>query len=209
MKSLAILMVAIIGISIVGMVGSAAAEDHAIETELQISGNGSFNHDMMAQTEKGYSGKRLTETYYTRWMGTDGNSQMQYASSLEVFMGNLTESDNETLTEIAYAQTAISTNAKQLVCSQNYDTGVLQGFSSNGATAKSFELMMDDHASEFEIEGRVVGRMRFMEEVIDPVTRVVFLDQDTQMVGQYDFDWSAYVETPNYPEGKEPWLGCP
>ena len=209
LRNKAILMVAIIGIAIVGMVGSAAAEDYTIETELQISGNGSFDRDMGVQTEKGYTGKRLTETYYTRWLGTDGDSQLEYDSSLEVFMGNSTEFDNETITEMSYAQTAISTNAKQLVCAHNYDIGASHGYYSKGTLAKSFESTMDDQSSEFEIEGRVVGRMRLMQKVVDPVTRVVYLDEDTQMDGQYDFDWSTYVEKPSYPAGEECWLSCP
>jgi hypothetical protein len=208
-KGLTILIIAMVLTAIFGMVGSVAAADMNIETELQISGNGSFNRDMAVQTEKGYAGKTLTETYYTRWIGTDGNSQLRYDSSLAVFMGNSTEFDNETITEVSYAQTAISTNAKQLVCSQNYDIGASQGFYSKGATAKSFELGMEDYISEFEIEGTVIGRMRLSQKVVDPVTRVVHLDEDTQLDGVYDFAWSAYAEDLSYPEGEEDWLGCP
>ena len=209
-KNITILIVAILGIAIVGMFGTAAAVDVIIEEELKVTGNGSFDRDMAVQTEMGYAGKRLTETYYTRYMGTDGNSQLEYASSLDVYMGNSTEFDNETVTEIAYAQTAISTNAKQLVCSSNYDIGASQGFSSKGQyLAKSFETIMDDQVSEFNIEGRVHGRVRLMHKVVDPETMLRIVDEDTRLDGQYDFGWSAYVENPSHPEGEEPWLGCP
>jgi hypothetical protein len=210
MKGITVLIVAIMGIAIVGMFGAVAAADRSIETELRVSGNGSFSRDMGAQTEMGYAGKRLTETYYTRYMGTDGNSQLEYASSLEMYMGNSTELEDETVTEIAYAQTAVSTNAKQLVCSSNYDIGVSQGFSANGPfLAKSFESVMDDHISEFEMEAKVLGRIRLMQDVVDPESRLKYEYEDTQLEGQYDLEWSAYAEDLSYPEGEEPWLGCP
>lgn len=208
-KGLTILIVAIMGIAIVGMFGQAAAADLIVESELRVSGNGSFNRDMAVQTEMGYAGKRLTETFYTRYLGTDGNSQLEYASSLEVYMGNSTEFDNETVSEIAYAQTAASTNAKQRVCSNNYDVGVIQGFSAKGHMGKSFETVMDDHISEFEIEGKSIGSVRLTEKVVDPESRIKYVDVDTHLYGQYDFAWSAYAEDPSYPEDEECWLGCP
>jgi hypothetical protein len=208
-KGLTILIVAIIGIAIVGMFGAVAATEMSIETELRVSGNGSFDRDMGVQTEMGYSGKELTETYYTRYLGTNGNSQLEYASSLGVYMGNSTEFEDETITEITYAQTASSTNAKQLVCSSNYDVGASQGFSAKGHMGKSFETVMDDHISEFEIEGKVIGRVRLMQKVVDPKSRVQYVHEDTRLEGQYDFAWSAYAEDLSYPEGEEDWLGCP
>jgi hypothetical protein len=194
------------------MFGSAAAADMIIETELKVSGNGSFDRDMAVHTELGYAGKRLTETFYTRYLGTDGNSQLKYASSLGVFMGNSTERENETVSDITYAQTAVSTNAKQLVCASNYDMGckgASQGFSANGHMSKSFETAMDDQISEFEIEGKVIGRVRLMQKVVDPESRLKYLEEDTQLEGVYDFEWSAYAEQSCYPEGEEDWLGCP
>ena len=209
-RNITILIVAILGIAIVGMFGVAAAADMNIETELRVAGNGSFDRDMTVQTEMGYAGKRLTETYYTRYMGTDGNSQLEYASSLEVYMGNSTEFDNETVTEIAYAQTAVSTNARQLVCAYNYDIGASQAFSANGPQmAKSFETVMDDKISEFNIEAKVLGRIRLMQKVVDPETRIIYVDDDTQLEGRYDLEWSAYAEMLSYPAGEESWLGCP
>jgi hypothetical protein len=208
-KGLTILIVAIMGIAIVGMFGQAAAADLIVESELRVSGNGSFDRDMAVQTEMGYAGKRLTETFYTRYLGTDGNSQLEYASSLEVYMGNSTEFENETVSEIAYAQTAASTNAKQQVCSSNYDVGASQGFSAKGHMGKSFETVMDDHISEFEIEGKVIGSVRLMQKVVDPESRLKYVEEDTRLDGRYDFTWMAYAEDPSYPEGEEDWLGCP
>lgn len=211
-KGLTIALIAIIGIAIVGMFGAVSAADMIIETELKVSGNGSFSRDMAVHTEMGFAGKRLTETYYTRYLGTNGNSQLEYASSLGVFTGNSTELENETVSEITYAQTAVSTNAKQLVCASNYDLGckgASQGFSANGHMAKSFETAMDDQISELEIEGQVIGRVRLMQKVVDPESRLKYLEEDTQLEGEYAFEWSAYAEQSCYPAGEDSWLGCP
>lgn len=209
-KGLTLAIVAIVGLAIVGMFGTAATADMNIETELRVSGNGSFNRDVVAQTDMGYAGKRLTETYYTRYMGTDGNSEVEYASSLEMYMGNSTEFENGTVTEIAYSQTAVSTNAKQRVCSSNYVIGASQGFSADGPyLAKSFESVMDDHISEFEMEAQVLGRIRLMQKVVDPESRLKHVHEDTELEGKYNLEWSAYAEDLSYPEGEESWLGCP
>ena len=211
-KGITLAILAIVGLAIVGMFGIAAAADLEIETELQVSGNGSFSRDMEVHTEQGYAGKRLTETFYTRYLGTNGNSQLEYASSLGVYMGNSTELENETVSDITYAQTSVSTNAKQLVCASNYDMGckgASQGFSAEGHMAKSFETVMDDHISEFEIEGKVIGSVRLMQKVVDPKSRLKYVHEDTQLDGRYDFSWTAYAEDLSYPEGEEDWLGCP
>jgi hypothetical protein len=124
-------------------------------------------------------------------------------------MGNSSAFNDTKVTSIDYAQTAYSKNTKQLVCSKNYDMGASQGFYAKGNSMKSFEVGMDCTVNEFEIEGSVYGRMRLMQKAVDPVTRVVYLDEDTKLDGQYDFDWYGYIEKISYPEGEEDWLGCP
>lgn len=189
--------------------GVAVAEDYELSTELSINGTGSFDRTLNVQTELEYLGKTLDEDFYTRWMGTDGDSKLQYDSTLEVYMGNSSEFEDQKVTAIDYAQTAFSTNAKQLICSKNYDMGSSQGFYSKGNLIKSFEVGMDDTVNEFDIEGSVNGRLRLMQKVVDPVSRIVYLDEDTRLDGRYDVDWYAYAEKISYPEGEEDWLGCP
>jgi hypothetical protein len=189
--------------------GVTMAEDYEISTELSINGTGSFDRELDVQTELGFAGKSLDEDFYTRYMGTDGDSKIQYDSTLEIFMGNSSEFNDTKVTTIDYAQTAFSTNAKQLVCSKNYDMGASQGFYSKGNTMKSFEVGMDDAVNEFEIEGSVNGRMRLMQKAVDPVTRVIYLDEDTKLDGRYDLNWYGYIEKISYPAGCEDYLGCP
>jgi hypothetical protein len=189
--------------------GAAMAEDYEISTELSINGTGSFDRELDVQTELGFAGKSLEEDFYTKFMGTDGDSNLQYDSTLEVYMGNSSEFNDTRMTEISYAQTAFSTNAKQLVCSRNYDMGASQGFYSKGNLMKSFEVSMDCAANEFDLEGSVNGRLRLMQKAVDPVSRVIYLDEDVRLNGRYDTNWYSYIEKISYPEGTEDWLGCP
>jgi hypothetical protein len=190
------------------ILGTAAAVDLEIGRELTIDGVGSFNCELEVQTEKGYDGQKLEETLYTRWMGTDGDSAISYNSNLEVFMSNIT-GDNRTA-EIAYAQTAQTINAKQLLCSEDYALGAAVGFYSKGDTTKSFELFTDSDLSEFEIEGSVVGRLKLMQKVADPVNMTRYMQEVTQLDGKYTYAWNTYVERSGYPEaGCEDWLACP
>jgi len=208
MKNALTILIAAMVLSI-AFSGVAVAEDYEISTELSINGTGSFDRVLDVKTELGFAGKSLDEDYYTRWMGTDGDSKIQYDSTLDVYMGNSSEFEDQKVSTIDYAQTAFSTNAKQLVCSRNYDMGASQGFYSKGNLMKSFEVGMDCSVNEFEIEGSVNGHMRLMQKVVDPVSKIVYLEEDTKLDGRYDLDWYAYAEKISYPEGEEDWLGCP
>ena len=207
MKKVIIILIAALVLS--ACMSIAIAEDYEISTELVINGTGSFDRELDVQTELGFAGKSLDEDYYTRWMGTNGDSKIQYDSTLEVYMGNSTEFEDKKETTIDYAQTAFSTNAKWRFCSENYDVGAAQGVTSNGNMMRSFELGMDDALSEFDLEGSVNGRMRLMQKAVDPVSKILYLEEDTRLDGRYDIDWYSYIEKISYPEGEEDWLGCP
>lgn len=204
-KGITILIVVLMLASVMSV---ATAVDLEIGRELTVEGVGSFDCDLKVQTEKGYEGQKLEETLYTRWMGTDGDSAISYSSNLEVFMSNMT-GDNRTA-EIMYAQTAQTTNAKQLLYSEDYTLGAAVGFYSKGNTTNSFELFTDPDLSEFEIEGAVVGRMKFMQKVVDPTDMTRYMQEVTQLDGGYMYAWNAYVERSGYPAGGcDDWLTCP
>jgi len=201
----------LIAIIMLGMfVGTAAAVDLEIGRELTVNGVGSFDCDLEVQTEAGYAaGQKLEETLYTRWMATDGESAIEYNSNLEVFVSNIT-GDNKTA-EIAYAQTAQTTNAKQLLCSEDYTLGAAVGFYSKGDSMKSFELFTDPDLSEFEMEGTIEGRLKLMQKVVDPdANHTKYMVEVTQLDGVYEYAWNTFVERSGYPEGVcDEWLGCP
>jgi len=206
-KGITILIAAMV---IVGtVIGVVTAEDYDIVSESSINGTGSFDITLKVQTELDYMGKSLTNDFYTKWMGTDGDSDLRYNSALEVFMGNSSEFKDKRVTEIDIAETALSSNGKQRFCMENYDAGVSHGFTSNGNLIKSFEGGMLDNLNEFEIEGSVYGRMRLMQKVVDPVDRTMYLNEDIRLDGKYDFMKYMFAEKISFPEGDSDWLGCP
>ena len=207
MKKGLTILVAILIVS--GIFGSAAAVDLEIGRELSIEGVGSFDCDLEVQSESGYAaGQKLEETLYTRWMGTNGDSTIQYKSNLEVFMSNIT-GDNRT-NEIAYAQTAQISNAKQFLYSSDYTLGVGVGFYTKGDTMKSFELFSDPDQSLFDMEGTIDGRLKLMQKVVSPENRTRYMKEVTQLDGEYRYAYNTYVERSGYPEGGcGEWLSCP
>ena len=207
-KGLTILIASMILLSVV--ISSTAAEDYIIESEMAINGTGSFDIDMGVQTEKGFAGKKLSESFYTRFMGTDGNSNLQFNSALEIYMGNSTEHDNESITDIAYAQTALSTNAKHFARFSNYDVGASVCIATKEDSVVLFEGIMEDNVNSFELEGSVTGYARITEKVVDPTTQVNYLDKDTRLWGRHVFNSNHFVEKVSYPKGGlGDWLGCP
>jgi hypothetical protein len=204
-KGITILVVILMLASVVGLV---TAEDLEIGRELTVKGVGSFDCELKVQSEKGYEGQKLEETFYTRWMGTNGDSAISYSSNLEVFMSNIT-GDNRTA-EIMYAQTAQTTNAKQLLCSEDYALGAAVGFYSKGDMTKSFELFTDPDLSEFEMEGSIEGRLKLMQKVVDPINMTRYMQEVTQLDGKYIYAWNPFAERSGYPEaGCADWLACP
>jgi hypothetical protein len=206
-KGLTILIAALV--LAIAFSGVAVAEDYEISTELSINGTGSFDRELEVQTELGFAGKSLDEDFYTRWMGTDGDSKLEYASTLEVYMGNSSEFKDTKITTIDYAQTKKSTLAEWVLCSSNYDMGASAGAISKGNMIGSVQVGMDDAVNEFELEGSVYGRLRLMQKAVDPVSKEIYLSEDTKLEGRYDVNWYSYIEKISYPEGEEDWLGCP
>ena len=202
------LVAAMVIFGLICVIGSAAAADLETGRELSVKGIGSFDCDLEVQTEKGFTGQKLEETLYTRYLGTASESQIEYNSNLEVFMSNMT-GDNRTA-EIMYAQTSQTTNAKQLLCSKDYTLGAFVGFYSKGNTAKSFELFTDPDISEFEMEGDVEGRLKLMEKIVDPASKTVYMKEVSQLDGSYTYAFNTYVERSGYPAGTHgDYLGCP
>jgi len=190
-------------------IGAVTAEDYDIVSELSVNGTGSFDRTMKVQTELGYAGKTLDEDFYTRWMGTDGDSKLQFDSTLEIFMGDSPEFEDKKISTIDYAQTVYSTNAKWEIYSGNYNVGASHCAFVNGNMMESMEVGMDDTLNEFEFEGSVNGRARFTEKAVDPVSRVIYLDDDTSFDGRFDILKYSAIEKISYPEDEGDWLGCP
>jgi hypothetical protein len=106
-KGITILIAVLILVST--LTNTAIAIDLEIGSDLSVKGMGSFDCNLEVQSEKGFTGQKLEETLYTRYLGTGWESQIEYNSNLEVFLANISGSNRTA--EIAYAQTSQTTNA--------------------------------------------------------------------------------------------------
>jgi hypothetical protein len=49
-----------------------------------------------------------------------------------------------------------------------------------------------------------------MRKVVDPTNRTLYMRETIQLDGDYDYDWSPYVEGSGYPAGGcDDYLACP
>jgi hypothetical protein len=209
-KELTILMV--ISIVMCSMIGYGTAECESnmeVGSTLEINGRGTIDRDLLAQSEWGYNGQRLTETMYSRWMTTDGISNISYSSDLNVYLGASETQEDVNTTEITYAQTTFTTNMNQRVCSQNYNAGVMSSFKTLGMSAKAFEIEMLPDSNYIELEGAIDGKATLKHMVVDPDSRLKIVKEVTRLKGQYDIDWNAYAENLIYPGDEGDFLGCP
>jgi hypothetical protein len=193
-------------------VGSAAAIEYEITSELKvesIGSNCSFDREFDVQTEYGYEGITLEESFYTRYMGTDGGGPISYNSIFGLYKGNSTQFENQTTAEIEYAQTSNSIFAKHTLCAKDYELGAAVGFISLGNSTKVFELFMDPVITELDLEAIVDGRITIIHKVADPETGFMYLDEVTRLDGESNVVDSFYVERLDFPAGCEDWLGCP
>ena len=207
MKKVIMMLIALI---IFGLfVGSAAAVDYEITSELRVEGVGSFDRELDAQTEYGYDGITLEEMFYTRFLGTNGGGPIEFSSIFTLYKGNSTQFENQSTAEIEYSQTSDSDSAKHYFFGKNYELGAATGFITRGDTIKSFSLFMDPVTEEFDMEAKVDGRVVVMQKVSDPNTRFVYVDEVTRVDGKNDIVWNTFVERLDFPAGDCDWLGCP
>lgn len=191
-------------------IGGAMAIEYEITSELEIVGiNCSLDRELDAQTEYGYAGIILEESFYTKYLGTGGGAPFDYHSIFGLYIGNSTQFENETTAEIEYSQTSDSISVKHYMCGKNYELGAAAGFVSGGDAIKSFDLFMDPVTEELGLEAKIDGRIVLMQKVADPDTRFVYVDEVTRVDGKNDIVWSTFVERLDYPAGDCDWLGCP
>ena len=211
-KKLTLLMTVAIIKCMINMTGIAIADCNCnveVGSAMEIVGRGTMDRDLLAQSEWGYNGQRLTETMYSRWMTTDGLSNISYNSDLNVYIGASDTHENENTTEITYAQTAFTTNMRDKVCSQNYEAGVMSGFDIVGTSGKAFEIEMLPDANYLELEAGLEGKAKLKHMVVDPDSRLKVVEEITRLKGTYDINWNAFAEKLIYPGDEGDWLGCP
>ena len=201
------ILIAVLILSLCINVGTAM--DYDVGSVLEINGVGTMDRELLAQSEWGFEGQRMTESTYTKWMGTDGLSNISFNSDLNVFIGMSDEHEDTNITEITYGQTSGMTNMRQTICTQNYDAGVATGFKTVGTSIKAFEIDMLPGSNTLDFEGAVSGSAVFRHVVVDPTTRLKVVKERTELVGNFNIDWSAYGDLLSYPGDDGDWLGCP
>lgn len=210
-KVFTILMTAMI--LVCATIGFTVAEESTYDVEvgstLEIVGIGTMDRELLAQSGWGYDGQKLTESMYTKWMGTDGLSNITYKSDLNVFLGKSDEHEDTNLTEIAYGQTAITSNMRQTVCSRNYEAGVASGFKLTGTSIRAFEIDMLPNSNYLDFEGAIEGSAVLRHVVVDPDTKLKIVKERTEVDGKFNIDWEAYGDKLIYPGDEGDWLGCP
>lgn len=193
--------------------GVASAIDSNFDVEagstLKIIGVGTMDRELLAQSGWGYEGQKLTESTYTKWMGTDGLSNIDFSSNLDLFIGKSDEHEDTNVTEISYAQTSGMTNMRSTVCSRNFDAGIASGFSIVGTSVKAFEIAMYPDSNELVFEGAINGSARLRHVVVDPVTKLKVIKELTDLEGEFNIDWNAFGDRLTYPGDEGDWLGCP
>ena len=211
-KELTILICAMIMISLV-IPTLGASDDPKMHVEagetLMIEGTGTIARELLAQSEWGYGGQRLSEDLYSTWFGTDGLSNISFSSDLNVYIGMSDEHEEEEVTEITYGQTAMTTNVDHTVCLRNYEVGAATGFSTRGTSVKAFEAEMFPDSNYMQLEGIFNGKTRLRHVVVDPESGLKIVKQITDLKGEYEIDWSAYANQLLYPGAEGDWLGCP
>jgi hypothetical protein len=191
--------------------GVAAAGDYDVEvgSNLKIVGVGTLDRELLAQSEWGFGGQKVSESTYTKWIGTDGISKIDYTSDLNLFIGMSDEHEDTNVTEISYAQTSGMTNMRSTMCSRNFEAGVASGFTTVGTSVKSFEINMYPDSNSIDFEGAINGSARFRHVVVDPVTRLKVVKEITDVEGEFSIDWRAYGDLLSYPGDEGDYLGCP
>ncbi len=180
-----------------------------IGVTLEADGVGTIDRELMAQTEWGYNGERLTESLYTKWLGTNGLSNISFSSDMNVFIGPSDEFEDLEVTEITYGQTSKTTNIDHVVCSRNYNVGAAAGFDTRGDNMKRFEIEMLSDSNYMELEGVFDGNTRLRHVVVDPTSRLKISKETTDFDGEFEIKWAAFAQELTYPGDEGDWLGCP
>lgn len=206
------LIIAFIMASLVSPVlGEIEEERYSVDIEvtLEAEGYGTMDRELLAQTEWGYNGERLTESLYTKWLGTNGLSNISFSSDLSVFIGPSDEFEDLEITSIEYGQTSKTTTVSHEVCSRNYNVGAAAGFKTSGDSMKRFEIEMLSDSNYIELEGLFDGKTRLRHVVVDPDTGLKVEKETTDFEGEFELKWNAWAQELTYPGDDGDWLGCP
>ena len=207
----ALIMAVIMAFSVTPALGDIEENRLSVEVgvTLEAVGVGTIDRELTAQTEWGYNGERLTESLYTKWLGTNGLSNISFNSDLSIFIGPSDEFEDLEITEILYGQTSSTTNVNHEVCSRNYNVGAASRFDTSGDSMKRFEVEMLSDSNYIELEGLFDGKTRLRHVVVDPVSGLKVTKATTDFDGEFKLNWNVFALELTYPGDEGDWLGCP
>ena len=191
----------------------ALARDVMIERSFSINGTGVVNLDLEVATEQWNSGLKLDERLSTRGGGIRTEySHMIYSSTFALDRYNVTNNatDNST-TVLEYSSDAKLSNIKRTVYTRNYILGGVMGFKNEGYSNQEINMYSEDVIMEVDISGKNIGDITLFQKVVDVNnTHAVVVYDVSDLVGNYAYSWSAYLEGVNYPAaGCEDYMACP
>ena len=208
-KGLTICLVVLMILSLTTAMVSASGEDLIMNREFTVEGIGVVNIDLEVATLPGYNGVKLNERMSTPGGGFIAPSMVQYYSSFDVGIYNVT---GNVSTELEYKSTSGIINSKRTIYMKNFDLGAVMGFKTQGNNEQDISMYAEDASMEVEISGDVAGKMKIFQKMVDVRDKHSLLIYDViDLTGNYTYDWSGSIENWVYPGADEDkdYLGCP
>ena len=199
----------IVVLGLICAIGIVAADDLIIGREVEIEGSGVINTELRIDTCAYHPGVKLGEDLSTPGGGYNGLSNARYAASFEVGMYNYT---GNMTSDLGYMSNVRTLNAKRSLYLSDYTMGAIMGFKSIGDAEQDIEMYTDNSGMSADYSGKILGRMKMFNKVIDiDDHHVVIVSDVINMAGNYTYKWSAYDERVVYPEDEvdADYLGCP
>lgn len=189
--------------------GTAAATDKNICNSLDLKGVGVIDITIAVDTSEYYSGLSLQQYAYTPSLGMHGPSYVEYTSSYDLEMYNVTEANQ--FSSIIFTENGNIENAKRSFALKNYMIGAAQGYKAQGNITQELEAYGDSTILEIDLLGKIEGKMKLVSKVVNLKTRAVQLSEISEFIGVYMYEWNPYVEIKEYPANEIDidWLGCP
>ncbi|MEA1957593.1 MAG: hypothetical protein U9N01_04480 [Euryarchaeota archaeon] len=199
MKKITMSAVLVMCILIVGTV-TAAVE---ITTSTQIIGNGTYDAEVMMQSENRDSGLKYYGESYTPALGLFGDSEVMLSS--EYILTRANES------ELMIAEESEISNIRCKRCFKNYELGTLQVFNTFGDYSVMAEFGGDVNMSMMMVEATISGRGRTEVVVRDLNASHFYIVKDCERFnGNYKVEKSSLIERVEEPRADmNDWLGCP
>ena len=206
-KGLTILIAILFILSLTTVIG-VALEDIKIGRTFAVGGIGSINSNLEIATQPHWKGIELSESISTPGGGFIQPSKIQYYSTVEIGMYNVTGND---LNEVEYYSTIKTLNINQNVNIKNYDLGALMGVKTRGEGEQKITFYSGDSTMVGEIDGNVSGSLKVFQKVVDTQDKhTVLIGDEINLKGDYVYEWSAFTEKYIYSvDDNGEWLGCP